>query len=216
MLKYIKTISAYTENIDLIFKALKKLFISWHCPFKSAENINNTVINIAFSSGLSTVELSAAVVSSLHCLGTAYETVEKNPSVSMYFRSRMSLFHYTRMYILRQGFIFMFMTLTVHLSTVNMVVARISGPGLWLGLQDPGAHPCQLLLRLHPHPDPRRLPGYQVGQLASSLSASFTATSSPRSQAATWLPSRSTCFILASFFYGYILTQIPGGYLATK
>ncbi len=29
-----KTIGAYTESTALIFKAFKKLFISWHCPFK--------------------------------------------------------------------------------------------------------------------------------------------------------------------------------------
>ena len=28
--------------------------------------------------------------------------------------------------------------------------------------------------------------------------------------------SKTQGLILASFFYGYILTQIPGGYLATK
>ncbi len=25
----------YTDSTDLIFKAFKKLFISWHCPFKA-------------------------------------------------------------------------------------------------------------------------------------------------------------------------------------
>ncbi len=36
MQKKLKTISAYTESTDLIFKSFKKLFISWHCPFKSS------------------------------------------------------------------------------------------------------------------------------------------------------------------------------------
>ncbi len=34
MQKNLKTISSYTESTDLILKAFKKLFISWHCPFK--------------------------------------------------------------------------------------------------------------------------------------------------------------------------------------
>ncbi len=32
--KNLKTIGAYTESNDIILKTFKKIFISWHCPFK--------------------------------------------------------------------------------------------------------------------------------------------------------------------------------------
>jgi hypothetical protein len=35
--KIFKTIGAYTESTDKIFKAFKKLFISWHYTFKHAD-----------------------------------------------------------------------------------------------------------------------------------------------------------------------------------
>ncbi len=33
--KKLKTIGAYIERTDLNFKIIKKLFISWHCPFNT-------------------------------------------------------------------------------------------------------------------------------------------------------------------------------------
>jgi len=44
--KFKKTIGAYTESTDLIFKALKKLFISWHCPFNNCKNIDGPAIHL--------------------------------------------------------------------------------------------------------------------------------------------------------------------------
>jgi hypothetical protein len=41
MQKNLKTTGAYTESsTDMTFKAFKKWFISWHCPFKSTVNQN--------------------------------------------------------------------------------------------------------------------------------------------------------------------------------
>ncbi len=49
-----KTIGAYSESTNLIFKALKKLFLSWHCPFNktngnSGSGLKNTLSMISGS-----------------------------------------------------------------------------------------------------------------------------------------------------------------------
>jgi hypothetical protein len=39
--KNLKTIGTYTESTDLIFKTFKKIFISWHNPFKRVKDFQN-------------------------------------------------------------------------------------------------------------------------------------------------------------------------------
>jgi hypothetical protein len=39
MQKILKTIGTNLESTDLIFKAFKKIILSWHCPFKGAGSV---------------------------------------------------------------------------------------------------------------------------------------------------------------------------------